>query len=104
MAEPGQLKASRTPPMLRSWWAKQWRFDRRSLRRILAGVAVMYLVILAALYHWQRDFVFVRARWWHEGPPPTGFVARTVKESDGTHLRIWQSGPPYTGKPTIVFF
>jgi len=68
------------------------------------AAAVIYLALLAALYHWQRDIVFVRARWWHENPRPSDFAERTIVEKDGTHLRIWQSGPPDAGKPTIVFF
>ena len=60
--------------------------------------------MLAALYHWQRDFVFVRARWWHEDPRPADFVERTIIEADGTRLRIWESGPPANGKATVVFF
>ena len=81
-----------------------WRFGRRAFPWLLLGAATLYLVSLAALFHWQRDFVFVRARWWHEDSPPPGFVERTITESDGTRLRIWQSGPPDNGKPTIVFF
>jgi len=65
---------------------------------------LLYFAMLAALYHWQRDFVFVRARWWHEDPRPADFVERTIIEADGTRLRIWESGPPANGKATVVFF
>jgi hypothetical protein len=77
-------------------------------RRVLAWAvfvaAVLYLAALAALYYWQRDFVFVRARSWLEDARPADFAERTITESDGTRLRIWESGPPETGKATVVFF
>jgi fermentation-respiration switch protein FrsA (DUF1100 family) len=81
-----------------------WRIGRRALVWLLAIAALLYLAALVALYTKQRDIVFVRARWWHEYALPPGFVERTVKENDGTHLRIWESGPPDKGKPTVVFF
>jgi len=80
------------------------RIGRRWLPWLFAGAAFFYLAIVAALYHWQRDFVFVRARWWHEDARPADFAERTIAEPDGTRLRIWQSGPPTGGKPTVVFF
>ena len=81
-----------------------WRTGRRVLAWLVPTVAVLYLAALAALYHWQRDIIFVRARWWHEGTMPSGFNERTITEADGTRLRIWESGPPDKGKPTVVFF
>jgi fermentation-respiration switch protein FrsA (DUF1100 family) len=81
-----------------------WRIGRRALVWLLPGAAVLYLAALGALYHWQRDIVFVRARWWHEGARPADFVERTIAEPDGTRLRIWESGPPAKGKATVVFF
>lgn len=74
------------------------------MARILVVLTLLYLSALAALYHWQRDMVFVRARWWHEGRPPSDFAERTVRERDGTLLRVWESEPPKPGKATVVFF
>lgn len=84
--------------------AQMWRIARRILVLLLPAAVVIYFAALAALYHWQRDFVFVRARWWHEYPRPADFVERTIREPDGTRLRIWESGPPEKGKATVVFF
>ena len=90
---------------LQTWpSARVWRIGRRALAWLLLIAAVLYFAALAALYHWQRDIVFVRARWWHENAPPSGFLERAVSEADGTRLRIWESGPPEKGKATIVFF
>jgi pimeloyl-ACP methyl ester carboxylesterase len=66
--------------------------------------ALLYLAALTALYHWQRDMVFVRAQWEKDDTPPAGFIERIVRENDGTRLRIWESAPPAKGKATIVFF
>jgi fermentation-respiration switch protein FrsA (DUF1100 family) len=96
---------SGTSDIRRTWWnADEWRVARRTLAWLLTVAALLYLAVLVALYYKQRDIVFVRARWWHENARPSDFVERTVKESDGMRLRIWQSGPPDKGKPTIVFF
>lgn len=84
--------------------ARAWRMGRRALPWLLPGAVLVYLVVLAVLYYWQRDFVFVRSRWWHEDARPAGFVERTIAEADGTRLRIWESGPPDKGKATVVFF
>jgi pimeloyl-ACP methyl ester carboxylesterase len=81
-----------------------WNIGRRVVVWLVPIVVLLYFVTLAALYHWQRDFVFVRARWWHENARPLDFAERTIRESDGTRLRVWESGPPKEGKPTIVFF
>jgi uncharacterized protein len=81
-----------------------WLTSRWALAWLLAAAAVLYFASLAALYHWQRDFVFVRARWWHEDARPSNFAERTIREPDGTRLRIWETGPPDKGKPTVVFF
>ena len=81
-----------------------WQSARRILTAVLLIGTLLYLGALAALYHWQRDMVFVRVRWWHKDAPPASFIERTVKEADGTRLRIWESGPPDKGKPTVVFF
>src|SRR5271156_5872913 len=90
---------------LQGWsGAYAWWIGRRTLAWLLPAAALLYLAVLAALYHWQRDFVFVRARWWHEGARPADFVERTIAEPDGTRLRIWESGPPGRGKATVVFF
>jgi fermentation-respiration switch protein FrsA (DUF1100 family) len=70
----------------------------------LLSVILFYLAALAALYYWQRDIVFVRARSWHEYAAPSDFHERTVSEPDGTRLRIWESGPPDKGHATVVFF
>jgi pimeloyl-ACP methyl ester carboxylesterase len=85
-------------------WPDVWRIGRRALVWLLPIAVLLYLAALAALYHWQRDFVFVRARWWHEGALPADFVERTITEADGTRLRVWESGPPDEEKPTVVFF
>jgi pimeloyl-ACP methyl ester carboxylesterase len=76
----------------------------RALLWFLAGSVLLYLLALAALYHWQRDLLFPRVAWWDGVAPPDGYVERIVTEPDGTRLRIWQSGPPEKGKPTLVFF
>jgi len=90
---------------LKSWTnGPVWRIGRRVLIWLVPIATVLYLAALAALYHWQRDIVFVRARWWHENARPSDFAERTIGEADGTHLRIWESGPPETGKATVVFF
>jgi pimeloyl-ACP methyl ester carboxylesterase len=87
------------------WQAAQvWRIGRRALPWLLPAAVVVYVAALAALYHWQRDFVFIRARWWHENARPADFTERTVQEPDGTRLRIWESAPPDKGKATVVFF
>ncbi len=76
---------------------------RRVAVGVMVGLAVVYVVALVALYTNQRNMLFVRdQREWT--PRPAGFVERIVKEQDGTRLRIWQSGPPETAKPTIVYF
>ena len=78
---------------------------RRALLWFLLAPPLLYLTALAALYHWQRDLLFPRvAALWDRGAPPEGYVERIVAEPDGTRLRIWQSGPPEKGKPTVVFF
>jgi hypothetical protein len=77
---------------------------RRTLVWFLLVPPVLYFAALAALYHWQRDLLFMRVAWWDGGAPPEGYIQRVVQEPDGTHLRIWQSGPPDRGKPTLVFF
>jgi pimeloyl-ACP methyl ester carboxylesterase len=91
--------------ILRAWLSSDvQRIRRRPLVSLFTVVALVYLAALTTLYYRQRDIVFVRARWWHEDTPPSDFVERTVRESDGTRLRIWESGPAAKGKPTIVFF
>jgi uncharacterized protein len=81
-----------------------WRIGRRALAWAVFIAAVLYLATLAALYYWQRDFVFVRARSWLEYARPTDFTERTITEPDGTRLRIWETGPPKTHKPVVVIF
>jgi pimeloyl-ACP methyl ester carboxylesterase len=99
-----QSNASRSG-VLQAWQSVDlWRVGRRLLVLTFYAAALLYLLALAALYYSQRDMVFVRARWWHESAPPSGFIERTVKENDGTRLRIWESGPPDKGKATVVFF
>ncbi|MGD0189213.1 MAG: alpha/beta fold hydrolase [Rhizomicrobium sp.] len=89
----------------RAWpRSRAWRIGRLSLTWLLAIAALLYLAGVVALYTKQRDILFVRARWWHENAMPSDFVERTVRENDGTRLRIWESGPPDKGKPTVVFF
>jgi fermentation-respiration switch protein FrsA (DUF1100 family) len=76
---------------------------RRVATGAIVGLAVVYVVALAALYTNQRNLLFIRGREeWTQ--PPAGFQERVVREQDGTRLRIWESGPPEAGKPTIVFF
>lgn len=89
---------------LHAWWTAQWHVRPTFLYRFVLSIPLLYLITLAALYHWQRDILFARPAEWQEEPRPAEFVERIVKEADGTRLRIWQSGPPAEGKATIVFF
>ncbi|MBV9992587.1 MAG: alpha/beta hydrolase [Alphaproteobacteria bacterium] len=79
------------------------RFARNVGILLVGAMALTYLIALGALVLWQRDMLFVGARYAAvEAPERSIYRTRTIKERDAT-LTVWQADAG-KGRPTIVFF
>lgn len=68
-----------------------------------AGVLI-YAVALGGLVLWQRDILFVGARYAAVEPPLRSiYRVRTISEGDGAGVTVWEA-PAVGDKPTVVFF
>ncbi len=79
------------------------RFLRNAAILLVGAVALIYVVALAGLVTWQRDILFVGARYAAVAPPQRSiYRVRTIRESDAA-LTVWQADAG-KGRPTVVFF
>jgi pimeloyl-ACP methyl ester carboxylesterase len=76
----------------------------RNVAILLGGALVgVYLLVFVLLVASQRDILFVGTRY-GATPLRAGYHARTVEESDGTALTVWEMPPTRPDGTTIVFF
>ena len=70
-------------------------------RRVLVGVLIAYLAVLAALFAGQRSLIYPAPQDRHA--PAPGFAIETLTTADGLALQAhWRR--PDAGRPAIVFF
>lgn len=73
----------------------------RLVFRVMAGMALAYLAVVAGLYAAQSQFIYPAPQERHA--PAPGFAAATLTTSDGLQLQAhWRA--PAADRPTIVFF
>lgn len=72
---------------------------------LASGLLALYVAVFAVLVVWQRDILFIGSHY-AAAKLPRGSIyrSRTIRESDGTNLTLWQALPAQAGKPVIVFF
>jgi fermentation-respiration switch protein FrsA (DUF1100 family) len=77
------------------------------MRRLLVGVAGLYLAVVALLYAFQRDIMYrpdsikrVAPSYY---PMLAGVQEVVLTTPDGLHVYAWYSAPP-VGRPTVAIF
>jgi uncharacterized protein len=78
----------------------------RSLRALVKGAVVVYLMVLAILFFMQRSMLYVRTT----ARPMLNIAALESKREivclttpDGLHLRSWHFRPGRTGAPIVLY-
>ena len=75
-----------------------WRLGRFAI----IAAALAWLCIVAALWLFQRNLLYMAPRN-PPGPPPPGYSAVSLTTEDGLLLLAWYR-PAMPGRPTIVFY
>ena len=75
-----------------------WRLGRFAI----IAAALAWLCIVAALWLFQRNLLYMAPRN-PPGPPPPGYSAVSLTTEDGLSLLAWYR-PAMPGRPTIVFY
>ncbi len=75
-----------------------WRLGRLAI----IAAAIAWLAIVAVLWLFQRNLLYMAPRN-PPGPPPPGYAAVALTTEDGLSLLAWYR-PALPGRPTIVFY
>lgn len=74
----------------------------RIARAVAIGLAAAWLLVLALLWIFQRQFIYAASRL-PPGEPPPGYIAAELATSDGLRLTAWYRKAG-AGRPTLVLF
>ncbi len=83
-------------------WPALLSLALRIAQIIAVGLAAAWLLVLALLWIFQRQFIYVASRL-PPGEPPPGYIAAGLATSDGLKLTAWYRQAD-GGRPTLVLF
>jgi len=79
---------------------------RKILVCLLVVMAAAYVGVVAVLYEYQRDFLYLPPQTFRTAPAAAGFVEAkedALSTQDGEKVIVW-SVPPHEGKKVVLFF